>query len=300
MTNLTDSKMIDIPGMAAKALLYELSISPKPGLVDRYNNGAHTDMDFYTFIESISALAPYFSAYYDFGHEHGQTGQLTDLFHGARMIGQDAEVAMFKATRGINTHKGANFSMALFLVAIGYIKQHKQEPIWTQHDSETTFSLIQEMTKDILANDFNNLDQKTHLSYGEKLYLEHGIRGIRGEAIEGYPIIKDILMPYLRSCKYPLKESDYLKALLLLMTNIEDGNIIHRGGVESWKMIQSEAKDLFAQEKDDASLIKSLVEYDQLMIDRNLSPGGAADALALGIFLIQLENLPTVDLKKHK
>lgn len=291
MTNLVDFKTFDIPSIATKALLYELSISPKPGLVDRYNNGAHTDMDFYTFIESISALSPYFQTYYDFGRNHNQTKDLTELFHGARAIGQDAENAMFAATKGINTHKGANFSMALFLVAIGYIQENKQTKFWTENDSNRIFTIIQEMTNDVLAKDFEDLDKKIHLTYGEKLYIEHGIKGIRGEAICGYPIIRDILMPYLRSLSYPLQETDYLRALLLLMVHIEDGNIIHRGGVESWQKIQAEAKDIFEQGVDDALLIESLEQYDQLMISRHLSPGGAADALSLGIFLIQLENL---------
>lgn len=292
MTNFTDLHTNDIPSMATKALLYELSISPKPGLVDRYNNGAHTDMNFYTFIDSISALSPYFKAYYDFGKRKAGVSDLAELFHGARAIGQDAEKAMFSSTKGINTHKGANFSMALFLVAIGYIVANKSTKSWTEKDGNQMFYIIQEMTKGLLANDFEHLDKKDHLSYGEKLYLAHGIKGIRGEAASGYPIIRDILMPYLRQFRYPLKETDYLRALLLLMTKIEDGNIIHRGGVEFWQTIQSEAINLFKQDLDDISLIASLKQYDQVMITRHLSPGGAADALSLGIFLIQLEQSP--------
>ena len=45
---------------ATRALLYEVSVTPKPGLVDRLGNGAHSDMDFFTFIDSATTLSPYF------------------------------------------------------------------------------------------------------------------------------------------------------------------------------------------------------------------------------------------------
>ena len=45
---------------AQKALLYEVSVTPKPGLVDRNGCGAHRDMDFFTFLDSAVVLLPYF------------------------------------------------------------------------------------------------------------------------------------------------------------------------------------------------------------------------------------------------
>ena len=44
---------------AQKALLYEVTTNPKPGLVDPVEHGAHPDMDIYTFIDSSEAMRSY-------------------------------------------------------------------------------------------------------------------------------------------------------------------------------------------------------------------------------------------------
>ena len=46
--------------MAYQALLEEVYTVPKPGLVDPYSCGAHTDMDVQTFERSAEALYPWF------------------------------------------------------------------------------------------------------------------------------------------------------------------------------------------------------------------------------------------------
>lgn len=279
-----------IPSLAIKALMYEVSLSPKPGLVDRFNNGSHTDMDFYTFIDSVFSFDPYFKEYYELGRELYPTDDVTELFLASRQIGIEAETAMFKATKGINTHKGANFSFALLLISIGYIMERDQLTTWSPAHTTEVFDLIREMTKDILLKDFDQLDGNKNLSHGEKLYLKHGITGIRGEAVSGYPILQHILMPYLRSADEPLTEYSLLKALLLVMGHIEDGNIIHRGGFEAWETVKMEALALYNNDEDVEAFLTAMHDYDALLIERHLSPGGAADALGLGIFLYLLEN----------
>ena len=47
-----------VAGQAVRALLYEVCTTPKPGLVDRANNGSHKDMDVFTFLDSTAALLP--------------------------------------------------------------------------------------------------------------------------------------------------------------------------------------------------------------------------------------------------
>ena len=46
--------------LACRALLFEACTTPKPGLVDRRNNGSHKDMNLFSFMASASALTPYF------------------------------------------------------------------------------------------------------------------------------------------------------------------------------------------------------------------------------------------------
>ena len=102
---------------ALKSLLYEVSVTPKPGLVDRDNPGAHGDMDYYSFIDSAAALAPYFSRCAALGRdslcEPGEV--LTRL----RPLGLEAEEAMKQATGGANTHKGLIFSLGILCAAAG-------------------------------------------------------------------------------------------------------------------------------------------------------------------------------------
>lgn len=288
---MSNSNPLDtvIPPLALKSLIYELSLSPKPGLVDRFNNGSHNDMNFYTFIDSALSFEPFFKQYYQAGKELFPSSDLRSLFLSSREIGIEAEIAMFQATHGINTHKGANFSFALVLIAIGYTVQKDQLTSWSQAYTDEVFDMIRHMTEDDLLKDFDGVEKKTKLSHGEKLFLEHGIKGIRGEAANGYPILKDILMPYLRSIEGELNEYCLLKALLLVMGHIEDGNIIHRGGFQSWEYVKHQAIILFNEELEEDAFLQAMHEFDQDLIERHLSPGGAADILSLGVFLYLLE-----------
>lgn len=284
-----------IAPLATSALFYEAALSPKPGLVDRLTNGAHKDMTFFTFIDSAVALSPFFEAYLSYGYKEKEA--LDELFAHLRQEGKKAEIAMLEATDGINTHKGANFSFAVLLGACGYYLQDKKNLAFSEIDSSAICALAGEMTVSLIEQDFASLSHKEELSYGEKLYLTYGITGIRGEAGQGYPSLTDLLLPYLREnlwSNLPLgherNQLVLLRALLLLMSQVEDGNIIHRGGIEAWQTIKKETGEIHEQLLSDQDLLNYLTTYDQLLIQRHLSPGGAADLLSLGIFFILLEN----------
>lgn len=280
-----------IASFAQRALLYEVALTPKPGLVDRQNSGAHQDMDYWTFLASSAALGLYFPAYLEAGYTH--QGTPAALFKKLRDIGQQAETAMFAATKGINTHKGANFSFALLLGALGVYWQKKPQLPLTPDDTKHIMALVQSLTKDVLQADFQNLDQKKNLSYGERLYLEHGITGIRGEAMAGYPALQDLLVYFrtLSSTQQDTQETTLLRGLVYLMATVEDGNLLHRGGLAAWQTVQQTAQELQAKNLPETQLRQALAAYDLKLIQANLSPGGAADVLALGIFMGFLEGL---------
>ena len=101
-----------VGAMAAKALLYEVCTTPKPGLVDRENAGAHRDMDIYTFMGSSAVLQPYFTRCAEIGIKTREQAA-EETFRQIRFAGMLAEQEMYRQTRGINTHKGAVFSMGL-------------------------------------------------------------------------------------------------------------------------------------------------------------------------------------------
>ena len=263
---------------AIHALLQEVNLAPKPGLVDPVSNGAHKDMTKETFYQSIEALRPYLLAYAEAGSRHN--GTPLDLFNELRALGKQAEDAMMAATNHINTHKGANFSFALILGATAHTKGNIPEALHYCHL----------MTHHLIEVDFANLDQKEHLSYGEKLYVEHGITGIRGEAATGYPSLAKALDYYSTLNTHTPRHRDLL-LLLYLMTFVEDGNLIHRGGIEAYKKVQQEAKLLFdeAQTLSEEELASRLEDYDNVLIERNLSPGGSADLLSLTFFCHKIQ-----------
>ena len=263
---------------ATDALLQEVNLAPKPGLVDPISTGAHKDMTKDTFYQSIEALRPYLLAYAEAGSRH--TGTPLDLFNELRALGKQAEDAMMAATNNINTHKGANFSFALVLGATAHTKGNIPEALHYCHL----------MTRHLIEADFANLDQKEQLSYGEKLYVEHGITGIRGEAATGYPSLAKALEYYNTLHTYTPRHRDLL-LLLYLMTFVEDGNLIHRGGIDAYKQVQLEAQQLFeeAQTLTETELANQLEDYDNVLIERNLSPGGSADLLSLTFFCHKIQ-----------
>ena len=264
--------------MATDALLQEVNLAPKPGLVDPISTGAHQDMTKDTFYKSIEALRPYLLTYAKAGENHN--GTPLDLFNELRALGKQAEDAMMAATNHINTHKGANFSFALILGATTHTKGNIPEAL----------HYCYLMTRHLIEVDFANLNQKEHLSYGEKLYIEHGITGIRGEAATGYPSLAKALDYYNTLNTHTPRHRDLL-LLLYLMTFVEDGNLIHRGGIDAYKKVQQEAKLLFdeAQTLSEEELVSKLEDYDNVLIERNLSPGGSADLLSLTFFCKKIQ-----------
>lgn len=269
-------------GYAQQALRQEVDLTPKPGLVDPVTPGAHRDMDHALFLKSIAALAPFFRQYVQLGQS---ATSLAALFHATRQLGQTAEQAMLTATNGVNTHKGANFSFGFLLASLGWtLKQHSLKQL-AAHDFQPWLTDVQALTAGRLLPDFNHLATKTKLSYGEKLYVTAGITGIRGEAEAGYPVIAKIILPFLTTNqdRAPLR---YWKLMLTLMAQVEDTNLLHRGGKSGWQFVQTKAKQLLQQP--DGQLEKYLIAFDQTLTAKYLSPGGTADYLSLGMFIDHL------------
>lgn len=283
--------------LAIKALLYEVTLTPKPGLVDGANNGSHTDMTLTTFVDSTLALAPHFQRYLELGYSHHQK-EPQELFELLRQEGILAEKSMFKATKGINTHKGVNFSFALLLGSTGaYLAQHPElldsPSSFSAENSQAICQAIIPMTSHLIEMDLGDLQSKTELTYGEKLYLNYGIKGPRGEASQGYPSIWEKSLPYLRQlAKTEMSSQEQeLRLLLFLMTFVEDANIIHRGSIDDMYQVQAESQSILKNSDTYEQLVCSLDDYNCHMVKRHLSPGGSADLLALTLYFAFLEKL---------
>ncbi len=259
------------------ALQQEVSVTPKPGLVDRANSGAHKDMDIRHFFASATALRPYFC-------KAAETGYLNrdkapgECFRLLRPLGIEAEETMLKATRGVNTHKGAIFSLGLLCAATGRLDPAE----WT------TERILQEcaaMTEGLTARDFAGVTEDNAQTAGQALYARYGITGIRGQAEKGYPAVHQVGLPMLRQgLDRGLSLNDAgCGTLLHLICHTDDTNLIHRGGRTVQLEICQRLKTML--DANPFPTIADIEALDKEFIERNLSPGGSADLLALTFYL---------------
>jgi triphosphoribosyl-dephospho-CoA synthetase len=272
--------------MASLASFEELFVSPKPGLVGPLGRGSHDDMDWTTFLLSAAALAPHWREQAAVGAEHGYYKPLNEMMAPLRERGIEMERAMFAATGGVNTHKGLVFALSLLVGASGYCAaagKFSPTEICRTASAVASPAVIAEFEK------LNSMGAAyPGASHGEKIFAAHGIGGIRREAMEGFPRVLSALgaMRAERARGACLNDAA-LDALLLLMTQAEDTNVIHRAGVGFWRGEYRErvisARDKFnpASPGDYAPLS----ELDDFLSRHRASPGGAADLLACTLFL---------------
>ena len=195
---------------------------------------------------------------------------------------------MLLATSQINTHKGANFSYALILGAIGRASQTLTLSELVNLNFKPVFEMVRDMTKGLVSRDFSQIASKVQLSYGEQLYVEYGFTGIRGEAEAGYPSLEYVALPTLQKYRMLPEDDRHLILMLTLMTEVQDMNLVHRGGIDGWQMVQK-AATVILQETDNMLLVKrKLRQLDTELIEAHISPGGTADLLSLGIFFERL------------
>lgn len=279
------NKIVDFIGnTATKSLIAEVSTTPKPGLVDRISNGAHKDMNYKTFTDSANAISPYFfkMAELGFGWEHS----LPELFLAIREVGIEAEKAMYVATKNVNTHKGLIFSAGIIATAAAYV--YNKSGVF---DANMIFETCVLMTHDMIENDFKKIDRLNPKTNGEKLYINHGNKGIRGEVSNGFSSVKNIALPALNyymelKCNINLSQ---IQVLLLLMANIDDTNVLARHNQETLNYVQETAKNFLVSggvfTKDG---INTIWNMDKIFIEKNISSGGCADLLAITIMIYNL------------
>ena len=162
----------DLEELIGQALIEEVLTSPKPGLVDLFDNGAHKDMDVETFRKSSEAIAPYLAEMAGIGYLEENPDL---IFPKIRTIGIEAEKAMFEATDGINTHKGAIFTLGVILAGYGHCLRKE-----TVSPDEIFYTVIR-LTYDHLKNDFEQMSNENPETKGEILFNQHKETGVRGQ-----------------------------------------------------------------------------------------------------------------------
>jgi len=276
--HFSDADAAYIADTAVQALLEEVHTTPKPGLVDEHNTGSHSDMDIPLFTASAKALRPYFLQCARLGQQTAaQPPQVT--FPLLRAAGVNAEKQMYAATGGVNTHKGAIYTLGILCGAAGRLWTAEKPFAREKHILKEAAQMVRPFVK----ADFAAID--TPKTAGERLYLEQGLTGIRGEAAAGFPSVEDISLPvYRRLLDQGRSANDAgAIALLHLIARVEDTNLYRRGGPEGAAFAKSAAGALLPE-----PTMAQLFLLDSHFIRRNLSPGGCADLLAATIFLHRL------------
>jgi triphosphoribosyl-dephospho-CoA synthase len=277
-----------IADAAKSALLYELVLQPKPGLVDPVDAGPHHDMDVFTFIDSAISLGPYFQQAGMLGEQFDGSDMPT-LFTQLRAAGQEAERTMFAATHGANTHKGAIFALGIAVGAVGHwCRDH-------DYDTKGVQGEIKDMLVGLTSNDLGGLPDKANqacLTAGERQYLKFRSAGARGEAEQGFPSVMQVSLPFLRRAEGPLSVR-LLDTLMALAGHVEDTNLVKRAGsreVLGW--MRSQCDRYFrlggAGTSEGMAFLRGL---NRECAERNLSLGGCADLLIVTIFFALLEGV---------
>ena len=263
------------------ALHQEVSTTPKPGLVDRNNTGSHRDMGMRHFFSSANALRPFFCRFAETGFLTRDDAP-TETFQKLRPIGLEAETAMLKATHGVNTHKGAIFSLGLLCAAAGRLSPE----LWS---SQRLLAECAAMTVGVTAQDFAGITAENAQTNGERLYAQYGITGVRGQAEAGFPEVLHTGLPILRKgLEKGLSLNDAgAIALLHLLAATDDTNLISRSDRQTQLAIRQQIHALL--EKDPFPALSVIEDLDRDFIQRNLSPGGTADLLAITYFLYFLQ-----------
>lgn len=269
---------------ACRALLYEVLATPKPGLVDKQNTGSHTDMDIVTFESSALALLPYLKAFVTCGIDHC-TDDPGKMLARLRPAGLQAEVEMLRATGGVNTHKGIIFSLGILGAALG---------VCYGNGRPADRCALQKTAKGIAApllHDFDGVTAENAVSNGEKLYAAYGVRGVRGEAADGYPTLFETALPRmdgLAAAGYSANDCGVL-TLLSILAAAQDTNLIIRSSYDEACRQRERLAALVAADIEHRDYLALAQQLDREFIDRQMSPGGSADLLALTYFLRFLE-----------
>ena len=309
-----------IAHLATQALQAELDTTPKPGLVDKENNGAHRDMDYALMQLSINTLHPYFVRLALLGFADTLPSHTS-----IRDAGIEAEKAMLAATNGVNTHKGALFSMGLAVVAAAYKEkkaaankeergkeERKEERGKEREKEEREDSLvsIENLTPiESLASPLSSLQltikslaasfPDTSGTHGSKAkLLSNGTTTIKGaldNAREGYERLFAEWLPFYNERRKNHDAHALHKTLLRIMCDLDDTNVIYRTNVATAEEVKQEARALLAsfeeayaaqdKEKYASAELLALKDMDRRYTARNISPGGAADMLSLTVFI---------------
>ncbi|WP_421995445.1 triphosphoribosyl-dephospho-CoA synthase MdcB [Reyranella sp.] len=266
----------DALAQAAVAALHdELAAYPKPGLVSPVDSGAHADMDFALMGRSANSLREPFTRL----AAAGRTGASFETV--LLPLGVAAERRMLAATGGINTHRGAIFSVGMIVAAVAR--------------AAAGADLIPvERVREVLMRDWGTAlaahaaRGAATASHGADVRRRTGRDGARREAARGFPSVFDVGVPAYRQARTLGLDDNAagIQTLFVLMASVDDTTVLHRGGLAGDSFVRGAAADFLA--RGGCARDGWLGEAEALhraFVARRLSPGGCADLLAATLFV---------------
>ncbi|EKT63573.1 triphosphoribosyl-dephospho-CoA synthase [Providencia burhodogranariea] len=270
---------------ATQALLDEVHLSPKPGLVDRRGSGAHKDLTLALMECSAHSLTPTFHALVLRGW---QSAMDIALRQEVGRLGREGERQMMAATGGVNTHRGAIWALGLLVTAMAV--------------SGATAKI--EDTVQYAANLASLPDDVSPIMFskGRHATQRYRVPGAREEAQQGFPHIMQLALPQLRLSRLQgAKEKEArLDALIAIMTSLSDTCVLTRGGMPALIAMQQGAKAVLqAGGMSQRAGREAFFQLEQRMLTDNASPGGAADLLAATLFLDRVARSDEQDIRGY-
>jgi triphosphoribosyl-dephospho-CoA synthase len=266
---------------AKAALLAELETWPKLGLVSHVDSGSHADMDASTFKASTTAITPF----YGYLTVAGAAGSGMNKL---REIGLEAEHAMLAATGGVNTHRGAIFSLGLLCAAAGatWSETARAGHHWRANVLGAT--VRQRWGLAIMRGPI-----PLH-SHGTNALRRFGAGGARAQAAAGFPHAIEVGLPALRLGRRLVPEDPEaarVQCFFAILASMEDTNLLHRGGGVGLRYAQEMAAGFLERGGvGEAEWREQATAVHRTFVARHLSPGGCADLLAITLFLDALES----------
>ena len=261
-----------------QALLDEVILTPKPGLVDLRSRGAHADLNWALMCHSACVLQPVFAAMAQAAWESDDDDGLRQRI-GA--IGRDGEALMLAATDGVNTHRGAIWALGLLVTAAA--QQVARGASLAPQAVAARAGALARLT-----------DHAAPVATGNKGELacrQYRVDGARGQARAGFPLVTGAGLTQLHASRArgDNETTARLNALLAIISQLDDTCVLSRGGETGLLALQAgAARVLAAGGAATAAGSQALLALEAVALARGVSPGGAADLLAATLFLDRL------------
>lgn len=266
--DLTPEVLADL---AVNALINEVDLTPKPGLVDQRGSGTHVDLTRQLMHRSARSLRACFRA---MAHEALIPQPYSLLRERLGAIGRQGEIDMFAATEGCNTHKGAIWALGL-LVAGASICRKAKNPA---EMAAVAGAIARCPDRHVPVQDTN----------GSKAVKRYGVSGARGEAQADFPHVVCVGLPVLWAARNRGLAEDHarLDALMAIMAELDDTCVLHRGGAKALAATKQGAREvLLVGGTGTQRGYEALMALDKRLSSLGVSPGGSGDLIAATLFL---------------